>query len=195
MNEDEEAKVLTLKFASMYYPFFGKLLDGHYASDGIELTWNYVSPPDLIFRQVIESAPYDLAEMSLSTYTMLRDQGWDKYVGLPIFPSKRFRHSALFVKAESDVVSGEQLRGKRVGMPEYGMTAAVWVRGMLRERLRGESGRDPLVYWRSRTPWTRGAGRTSRGDCRSHSTYWAKRHICLKCCWMTVSCSDVCSQA
>ncbi len=144
MNEDEEAKVLTLKFASMYYPFFGKLLDGHYASDGIELTWNYVSPPHLIFRQVIESAPYDPAEMSLSTYTMLRDQGWDKYVGLPIFPSKRFRHSALFVKAESDAISGEQFRGKRVGMPEYGMTAAVWVRGMLRE----DFGVNPAeIHW------------------------------------------------
>jgi len=144
VNDNEEAKVPMLKFASMYYPFFGKLLDGHYASDGIEMMWQYISPPDRIFRQVIESATYDLAEMSLSTYTMLRDQGWDKYVGLPIFTSKRFRHSALFVKAESDLVSGEQLKGKKIGLPEYGMTAAVWIRGILQE----DFGVDPTeIEW------------------------------------------------
>jgi len=136
MNEDKEATVLTLEFASIYYPYFGKLLDGRYTSNGIELVWHYVTPPDAIFRQVIESAPYDLAEMSLSAYTMLRERGWDRYIGLPIFTSRRFRHSALFVKAESDIVSGEQLRGKRVGLPEYHMTAAVWVRGILREDFR-----------------------------------------------------------
>ena len=85
MNEDKEATVLTLEFASIYYPYFGKLLDGRYTSNGIELVWHYVTPPDAIFRQVIESAPYDLAEMSLSAYTMLRERGWDRYIGLPIF--------------------------------------------------------------------------------------------------------------
>ncbi|MFQ5851194.1 MAG: ABC transporter substrate-binding protein, partial [Candidatus Binatia bacterium] len=125
--------MLTLDFASIYYPYFGRLLDGRYESEGIELLWHYVYPPDTLFRQVIESASYDLAEMSLSAYTMLRQQGWDKYIGLPIFTSRRFRHSALFVKTESDMVSGEQLVGKRVGVPEYHMTAAVWVRGILQE--------------------------------------------------------------
>lgn len=125
--------MLKLDFASIYYPYFGKLLAGRYASHEIELVWHYVSPPDKLFRQVIESAPYDISEMSLSGYTLLRDQGWNEYIGLPIFTSRRFRHSALYVTRESPIVSGEQLAGKKVGLPEYHMTAAVWVRGILEE--------------------------------------------------------------
>jgi 4,5-dihydroxyphthalate decarboxylase len=119
--------------ATIYYPYFGKLLDGSYRADGLELKWQYVTPPDKLFRQVIESSAYDVAEMSMSGYTMLRDRGWREYLAMPIFTSRRFRHSALFVRTDSEIVSGEQLAGKNVGLPEYHMTAAVWVRGMLEE--------------------------------------------------------------
>lgn len=125
--------MLNLSMATIYYPYFGKLLEGSYASHDLQLTWHYVTPPDKLFRQVIESSAYDVAEMSMSGYTMLRDKGWREYVALPIFTSRRFRHSALFVRTESEIVSGEQLAGKKVGLPEYHMTAAVWVRGMLEE--------------------------------------------------------------
>lgn len=119
--------------ATIYYPYFGKLLDGSYSAHGVELTWRYVTPPDKLFRQVIESSAYDVAEMSMSGYTMLRDKGWREYKALPIFTSRRFRHSALFVRSDSPIASGEQLAGKNVGLPEYHMTAAVWVRGLLEE--------------------------------------------------------------
>ncbi|MBI4528746.1 MAG: hypothetical protein HY695_33530 [Deltaproteobacteria bacterium] len=146
--------MVSLDFASGYYPYFGKLLDGRYAFDEIELVWRDVHPPDTLFRQVIESAPYDLAEMSLSAYTMLRDRGWDRYVALPIFTLRRFRHSSLYVRTQSEIVSGEQLAGKKVGLPEYHMTAAVWVRGMLQE----DFGVDPEnVQW-----FTGGAERPGR---------------------------------
>ena len=125
--------MLNLNMATIYYPYFGKLLDGSYTAYDLQVTWNYVTPPDKLFRQVIESAAYDVAEMSMSGYTMLRSKGWREYIALPIFTSRRFRHSALFVRTGSDIVSGEQLAGKRVGLPEYHMTAAVWVRGFLEE--------------------------------------------------------------
>jgi 4,5-dihydroxyphthalate decarboxylase len=125
--------VLKLIMATIYYPYFGKLLDGSYTAHDLELSWQYVTPPDKLFRQVIESAVYDVAEMSMSGYTMLRDKGWREYKALPIFTSRRFRHSALFVRSDSAIVSGEQLAGKKVGLPEYHMTAAVWVRGLLEE--------------------------------------------------------------
>lgn len=124
---------MQLDMATIYYPYFGKLLDGSYASHDLRLTWHYVTPPDKLFRQVIESSMYDVAEMSMSGYTMLRSKGWREYIALPIFTSRRFGHSALFVKSDSDIVSGEQLAAKRVGLPEYHMTAAVWVRGFLEE--------------------------------------------------------------
>jgi 4,5-dihydroxyphthalate decarboxylase len=119
--------------ATIYYPYFGKLLDGSYTAHDVELSWQYVTPPDKLFRQVIESSAHDVAEMSMSGYTMLRDKGWREYKALPIFTSRRFRHSALFVRSDSAIVSGEQLAGKKVGLPEYHMTAAVWVRGLLDE--------------------------------------------------------------
>ena len=125
--------MLKLNMATIYYPYFGKLLDGSYTAHDLELSWQYVTPPDKLFRQVIESAVYDVAEMSMSGYTMLRDKGWREYKALPIFTSRRFRHSALFVRSDSAIVSGEQLAGKKVGLPEYHMTAAVWVRGLLEE--------------------------------------------------------------
>ena len=125
--------MLKLNMATIYYPYFGKLLDGSYRADDLELRWQYVTPPDKLFRQVIESSAYDVAEMSMSGYTMLRDSGWREYRAVPIFTSRRFRHSALFVRGDSRIVSGDQLAGKNVGLPEYHMTAAVWVRGMLEE--------------------------------------------------------------
>ena len=166
---------MQLDMATIYYPYFGKLLDGTYASHDLQLTWHYVTPPDKLFRQVIESSAYDVAEMSMSGYTMLRDKGWREYVALPIFTSRRFRHSALFVRTESEIVSGEQLAGKKVGLPEYHMTAAVWVRGMLEE----DFGVKPeSVQWftgGAERPGTRRTGRAPFSDSGSHYAHSSRR--------------------
>ena len=92
-----------------------------------------MDPPNKLFRQVLKSPRYDVTELSLSSYTMMREQGWRAYKAFPIFTSRRFRHSALFVRKGSRLVSGEQLKGKRVGVPDFHMTAAVWIRGILQE--------------------------------------------------------------
>ncbi|MGH7931077.1 MAG: PhnD/SsuA/transferrin family substrate-binding protein [Candidatus Binatia bacterium] len=148
--------MLKLNMATIYYPYFGKLLNGSYTAHDVELSWQYVTPPDKLFREVIESSAYDVAEMSMSGYTMLRDKGWREYVALPIFTSRRFRHSALFVRSDSNIVSGEQLAGKNVGLPEYHMTAAVWVRGILEE----DFGVKPeQIHW-----FTGGAERPGRKE-------------------------------
>jgi 4,5-dihydroxyphthalate decarboxylase len=142
--------------ATIYYPYFGKLLEGAYTAHDLQLKWQYVIPPDKLFREVIESSAYDVAEMSMSGYAMLRDKGWREYIALPIFTSRRFRHSALFVRSDSDIVSGEQLAGKKVGLPEYHMTAAVWVRGLLEE----DFGVKPeQIHW-----FTGGAERPGRKE-------------------------------
>lgn len=123
----------TLDFASNYYPFFGALMNGHHQAYGLDIRWHYVDPPNKLFRRVLRSPSYDITELSLSSYTMMREQGWRAYKALPIFPSRRFRHSALFVRAGSRLVSGEQLKGRRIGVPDFHQTAAVWIRGMLQE--------------------------------------------------------------
>jgi 4,5-dihydroxyphthalate decarboxylase len=69
--------------------------------------------------------------MSLSSYTILRSEGDTRFIAIPVFPSRVFRHSALYVRADSPIGSPEDLKGKRVGVGDYQMTAAVWVRGFL----------------------------------------------------------------
>ncbi len=124
---------ITLDLASNYYPFFGSLMSGRHQAYGLDLRWHYVDPPNKLFRQVLKSPRYDVTELSLSSYTMMREQGWRAYKAFPIFTSRRFRHSAVFVRAGSRLVSGEQLKGRRVGVPDFHMTAAVWIRGILQE--------------------------------------------------------------
>ncbi len=122
-----------LDVASNDYPFFGALTSGRHQAYGLDVRWHYVDPPNKLFRQVLKSPRYDVTELSLSSYTMMREQGWRAYKAFPIFTSRRFRHSALFVRKGSRLVSGEQLKGKRVGVPDFHMTAAVWIRGILQE--------------------------------------------------------------
>ena len=124
---------IALDVASNYYPFFGSLMNGRHQAYGLDMRWHYVDPPNKLFRQVLKSPRYDVTELSLSSYAMMREQGWRAYKAFPIFTSRRFRHSALFVRSGSKLVSGEQLKGRRVGVPDFHMTAAVWIRGILEE--------------------------------------------------------------
>ncbi len=130
---DSRPRYTTLDFASNDYPFLGGLTSGRHQAYGLDIRWHHVDPPNRLFRRVLRSPRYDVTELSLSSYTMMREQGWRAYKALPVFTSRRFRHSALFVRRGSRLVSGEQLKGRRVGVPDFHMTAAVWIRGILQE--------------------------------------------------------------
>jgi 4,5-dihydroxyphthalate decarboxylase len=69
--------------------------------------------------------------MSLSSYTILRSEGDTRFVAIPVFPSRVFRHSAVYLRADSKIETPQELKGKRIGVGDYQMTAAVWVRGFL----------------------------------------------------------------
>jgi 4,5-dihydroxyphthalate decarboxylase len=69
--------------------------------------------------------------MSLSSYTILRSEGDGRFIAIPVFPSRIFRHSAVYVRDDSRLEKPEELKGKRIGVGDYQMTAAVWVRGFL----------------------------------------------------------------
>jgi 4,5-dihydroxyphthalate decarboxylase len=97
-------------------------------------------PPGELFKQVAEFEQFALTEMSLSTYTLWTARGDCPYVGIPAFPSRFFRHSAIYVNDDAGIDGPESLVGRRVGvMPEYQITAATWVRGLLQD----EYGVDP----------------------------------------------------
>lgn len=100
---------------------------------GIEIT--YVIRPLLeIFEGMLNERCFECCEFSLSNYIMLKDRGADWIHAVPIFPYRAFRHSTLYVRAESPLGAPADLRGKLVGVPDYSMTAAVWTRGILKEQ-------------------------------------------------------------
>lgn len=89
-------------------------------------------PPVEAFQKVL-TGKVDTGEMSLSTHIIRIARNEDNLVGLPIFPSRTFRHRAMYVKADSSIRGLGDVRGRRVGVPHYHMTAAVWVRGLLQD--------------------------------------------------------------
>lgn len=107
------------------------LITGDVVADGIELSWS--SPPieQTITRMLREEA-FDVAEMSLSATAIAVNRGRPAFVAIPVFPSRFFRHSSVFVNSDSGITSFQQLAGKRVGMYNYHRIAAgVWFKGLL----------------------------------------------------------------
>lgn len=98
-------------------------------ADGLDLQ-HVAAPPGAIFRRMLDEAAYDVAEMSLATIYMLADRGDRRFVPLPVFLSRVFRHSAVYVSAP-EIRRPEDLPGRDVGVLRYGMTMAVWVRAVL----------------------------------------------------------------
>ena len=76
---------------------------------------------------------FDSSEMSFSSYVLLKAKGECPFVAIPVFPSRTFRHSAIYVRSEAGISEPAELRGKRIGVPEYTSTAIVWTRGMLKD--------------------------------------------------------------
>ena len=107
------------------------LIDGRVRPEGVE-TLNYLAlkPGETFWRQ-LNNLEFDASEMSLSSYTILRSEGDERFIAIPVFPSRVFRHSAVYLREDSPVAKPEQLKGRRVGVGDYQMTAAVWVRGFL----------------------------------------------------------------
>lgn len=122
---------LRLAYAGYSYLDRTRALElGTVSPAGIELDVQRVDITEL-FRRAARFAEWDACEMSMSTYLMMVADGDDRLVGLPVFPSRAFRHSMIWVNATSGIRSPEDLRGKSVGLPEYQMTAALWIRAFL----------------------------------------------------------------
>jgi 4,5-dihydroxyphthalate decarboxylase len=129
---------LQLSLACWDYDRTHALADGSVRPEGIEL--NYLNPfVEETFFRMARFREFDAAEMSLSSYcvSLMRDQ--PAFVAIPVFPSRFFRHSCIFVSAKSAIREPKDLAGKMVGVPEYQMTAPVWIRGILQD----EYGVDP----------------------------------------------------
>jgi 4,5-dihydroxyphthalate decarboxylase len=122
--------LLKLKFACGEYDRTIPFRTGDVKPKGIDLEYT-PQAPELTFLEQLKDKRYDVSEMSMSAYTQMRASGRDDFIALPVFPSRVFRHSALYVRTDSDIRWPTQLRGKRVGIGYYQMSGAVWCRGAL----------------------------------------------------------------
>ena len=106
------------------------LIDGTVTADGLELVY-LNQPVEETFFRMMRYKEYDASEMSLSSYVASLSQDNPPFIAIPVFPSRFFRHSCIFVSTKSGIRKPEDLKGKRIGVPEYQMTAPVWIRGIL----------------------------------------------------------------
>ena len=121
---------LRLTLACWDYDRTRALADGAVRADGIEL--NYLSlPVEETFFRMLRYREFDACEMSLSSYVASLGKEDPPFIAIPAFPSRFFRHSCIFVSAKSGIARPEDLKGRRIGVPEYQMTAPVWIRGIL----------------------------------------------------------------
>jgi 4,5-dihydroxyphthalate decarboxylase len=103
----------------------------------VDGTWQGIDcryrPSDLptIYARILNHEPFEASEFSLSNFTMMRDRGMTHMVAIPVFVNRAFRHGIIWVRRDSDLTEPAQLRGKRIGVQDYTMTAAVWLRGTL----------------------------------------------------------------
>jgi 4,5-dihydroxyphthalate decarboxylase len=122
---------LTLTLACGDYDRTLPLRTGAVEPRGVELRVLPLQPEEMFYRMA-RLRDFDVSELSLSTYTILRARG-EPLVAIPVFPSFAFRHSAIWVREGAGIREPRDLVGKRVGVPKYHMTAAVWVRGILED--------------------------------------------------------------
>jgi ABC-type nitrate/sulfonate/bicarbonate transport system substrate-binding protein len=124
---------LRLTFACGDYDRTRALEEGTIRPDGIELTYLRLPVEETFFR-MMRHQEFEVAEMSLSSYVLSLRTDPSPFVALPVYTSRMFRHGALYCHADSGISTPEDLRGKRIGTPEYQLTACVWMRGILGDR-------------------------------------------------------------
>jgi len=123
---------LRMTLACWDYDRTRALADGSVPVEGVDLVYLTLPVEETFFR-MLRNREFDCAELSLSSYVMSLEHKDPPFVAIPVFPSRMFRHSGIYVSKASGIVEPGQLVGKRVGNPEYQLTAHVWIRGILAE--------------------------------------------------------------
>ena len=121
------------------------LMDGRIPIEGVELNYLNLVVEETFFR-MMRHQEFDVAEMSLGSYTLSLSRDPAPFIAIPVYPSRSFRHSGIYVNADAGIREPRDLIGKRVGNPEYQLTANVWIRGILNDEY-GVSA-DSVSYFR-----------------------------------------------
>ena len=127
---------LELTVATWDYDRVRPIMDGRVKVEGCEINF-IVVPPEECFHRAWNNQDFDVTELGLSGYIIGTSRGdgqvggLSPYVGIPVFLSRSFRCSGIYVRTDRGIERPEDLKGKKVGIPEYQITAAVWSRGFL----------------------------------------------------------------
>ncbi|HET7548221.1 MAG TPA: hypothetical protein VFJ86_10640 [Usitatibacter sp.] len=108
------------------------MLEGRIQPDGIDLVYLNMPVEETFFR-MLRHREFDVAEMSLSSYAMSMSRPEKPFIAIPVFPSRFFRHSCIYVNTKAGIREPKDLVGRKIGNPEYQMTAPVWIRGILQD--------------------------------------------------------------
>jgi 4,5-dihydroxyphthalate decarboxylase len=133
-----------LTFSCLPYLHMHPLIDGTVTPEGIDLNFIPLEVEEIFWRQ-LKYQEFDGSEMSLSSYTMARSRGDDRFIAIPVFTLRIFRHSCVYINVHKGITRPAGLIGKTVGLPEYQMTACLWLRGIFQH----EYGVNPSqIHWR-----------------------------------------------
>ena len=119
------------------------LLDGRVRIEGVSFTF-VPADPEEIFHRAFRNQEFDVCEISLATHLALTSREGSPLTGVPVFLSRAFRHSAIYIRRDRGIETPADLKGRRIGVPDYQQTAGLWVRGMMLD----EYGVQPAdVHW------------------------------------------------
>jgi len=157
---------LKLSVAVGNYDRVRPLMDGAVQIDGVDPVFMNL-PPEEIFFRAFRGMDFDICELSMSSFTVKTAERNCPYVGVPAFVSRAFRHNSIYVRNDRVKVPAD-LKGRRVGLPEYQLTACVWARIILEDDQHGlGAGRDrasrPAGENRHQAPSGRAHGRRATG--------------------------------
>jgi 4,5-dihydroxyphthalate decarboxylase len=133
-----------ISLASGLYDRMIALHTGEVRPEGIDLDFSAIDSPRKLFDRVAGGSEFDVAELSASEFITRLSVGECPFVALPVFPSRVFRHSFITIDSRKGIRTPKDLEGKRIGVPLYTMTAAIWIRGHLQH----EYGVDlSTIHW------------------------------------------------
>ncbi len=136
---------LAISLACCDYDRTRAIFDGRVPVEGCEVHGTPMEPEET-FHRAFKYQEFDVSELSLSSYTLQVSRGENPYVAIPAFVSRAFRHSGIYIRTDRGIARAQDLKGRTIGVPEYQMTANVWIRGMLAD----EYGVRPQdVHWRN----------------------------------------------
>jgi 4,5-dihydroxyphthalate decarboxylase len=124
--------VLTLTLACGDYDRARPLLDGRVRVEGARIAGIRL-PSEQTFPRAVTRAEFDVTELSLASQLVQLSRGEAQYVALPVPIARAFRHGCIYLRADAGIAAPKDLEGRRVGIPEYGMTMGLWLRGILAE--------------------------------------------------------------